>query len=361
MCGLFSASGLTVNLLTTKGTAGHVTADGFTTRYSTTSSILSGLGYSPALSEQTRRLAPEADVFHIHGLWRLCTAQALLVARAFKVPAVVSPMGAFAPAALRKSHFRKRAFWWAFQRRSLDGVTCYHATSQLEHDHLRAFGIRSPIAVIALGTDLPPLPLSRPRESPDRTILFLGRICPIKNLLSLVQGWRSIQADFPTARLRIVGPDDRGHAVLVARAIQDLGAQRITIEPGRWGAARDRLYQEADLVILPSLSESFGLVAAEALAHGRAVIASTGSPWESLERERCGWWVGSSPASLGQAMRVALSQSGLELAKMGQRGRRLAERELGWGKAISRFTQLYRWVERGGAVPEFVSIGERSA
>jgi glycosyltransferase involved in cell wall biosynthesis len=171
----------------------------------------------------------------------------------------------------------------------------------------------------------------------------------------LVSAWQSIQARFPEARLRIVGPDDRGHVETVRRAIQNCGAERVSIEPGVWGAERDQAYREADLAVLPSYSESFGLVVAEALAAGRPVIASTGSPWQLLQRESCGWWVDPAPEALAGAMADALSLPQRQLGEMGSKGRQLAERELGWSSRLPSFLKMYQWVLGGGSPPEFIS------
>ena len=358
LCGLLRSPELDVDLLTTHapGTPPRTEVrNGFPATSFPKDRWGAAIGKSRALSAELERIAGQSAVLHVHGLWRLCSLDALHVARRRGVPAILSPMGAFAPAALRHSRFRKLAFWHAMQKHALGGVACFHATSDAEHDDIRAMGIRGPIAVIPLGVDIP---VAAPRQlaaSPQRTVLFLGRISPIKNLLSLVTAWRSIQARFPDARLRIVGPDDRGHAKSVRRAIHNSGAERVSIEPGVWGAERDRAYRKADLVVLPSYSESFGLVVAEALAAGRPAIASTGSPWQVLQRESCGWWVDPTPEALAGTMAEALSLPRQVLGDMSSRGRKLAELELGWSSRLPSFRRMYQWVLGRGAPPEFVS------
>ena len=357
LCSLLRTAGNAVRLLSSEpsGAATAATVGGFPVQRFARPRLGNAFGYSPALVEATERLLPDAEVLHLHGLWRHFGVAALHAARKRDVPAVVGPMGVFAPAALRVSRLRKLAFWHALQEQALRGVGCFHATSMAEHDHMRALGIRRPIAVIPLGVDLPdPAP---PPESGDRgrTLLFLGRIAPIKNLSALAAAWCSVQEDFPEARLRIVGPDDRGHADALRRAAAAMGARRLTIEPAVCGPARDALYRSADVVVLPSLSESFGLVVAEALAAARPAIATTGSPWQRVEAERCGWCVEPTVAALADALRAALSLPAERLAEMGRNGRRLAERELVWSRVVPRFERMYQWLSRGGPAPEFVS------
>lgn len=313
------------------------------------------LGRSPALDREVRRLGGQADLFHVHGMWRLSTIYALHEARRRQVPAIVSPLGTFAPAALQIARLRKRAFWTAFQRPALRDVACYHAASQTEHDQLRDFGVGAPVAVIPLGVDMPSAFVPKPTPDDRRVLLFLGRISPIKNLLSLVAAWRAIQEGFPSASLRIVGPDDRGHRETVRHAVEELGAERVSVEHEVFGPARDELYASSDIVILPSLSESFGLIVPEALAVGRPVIATSGSPWQVLAERDCGWWVDPTVETLAGTIREALTLPSERLADMGRRGRELAMQQFSWPRSVSRFVALYEWVLGGGAPPEFVS------
>ncbi|MEZ5591148.1 MAG: glycosyltransferase [Gammaproteobacteria bacterium] len=50
------------------------------------------------------------------------------------------------------------------------------------------------------------------------------------------------------------------------------------------------MLESADLFVLPSFSENFGVVIAEALAHGVPVITTRGTPWKGLLQHGCGWW-----------------------------------------------------------------------
>lgn len=313
------------------------------------------LGRSPALEREVRRLGAQADLFHVHGMWRLSTVRTLREARRRQVRAIASPLGTFASAALQIAPLRKRAFWTVWQRPALRDVACYHAASHTEHDQLRNFGVTAPIAVIPLGVDIPPATMQRRTPGDGTTVLFLGRISRIKNLVSLIAAWRTIQTDFLGARLRIVGPDDRGHREAVRQAVQVFGAERVSIEHEVFGVARDALYAASDLVVLPSLSESFGLVVPEALAAGRPVIATSNSPWKVLTERDCGWCVAPTVEALAGILREALSLPSEHLAEMGHRGRELAEEQFSWPRSVGRFISLYDWVLGGGSPPEFVS------
>lgn len=110
-----------------------------------------------------------------------------------------------------------------------------------------------------------------------------------------------------------------------------------------FGEDKNALYRSASLFILPSHSENFGIVVAEALAHGVPVMASTGTPWEQVVTERCGWWISIDEASLEACLRQALSQDPTTLRAMGENGRLWMRRDFSWESIANRIVSLYRW------------------
>jgi glycosyltransferase involved in cell wall biosynthesis len=91
--------------------------------------------------------------------------------------------------------------------------------------------------------------------------------------------------------------------------------------------------------VVPSFSENFGMVVAEALATGVPVIASTGAPWSEIERHGCGFSVENDPQSLVEAINRI---SSVPLAAMGKKGRVWMEREFTWPSVAQRMNEVYR-------------------
>ncbi|MGC1399118.1 glycosyltransferase, partial [Candidatus Binatus sp.] len=91
--------------------------------------------------------------------------------------------------------------------------------------------------------------------------------------------------------------------------------------------------------VAPSFTENFAIVVAEALAHGAAVIASTGTPWKDVERVGCGLCVANDPASLADAISKINS---MPLAEMGERGRRWMAADFSWEKCAAEMIALYK-------------------
>jgi glycosyltransferase involved in cell wall biosynthesis len=110
------------------------------------------------------------------------------------------------------------------------------------------------------------------------------------------------------------------------------------------GQQKWELYRRADLFILPSHSENFGMVVAEALACGLPVITTKGTPWEALTQHRCGWWVDVGVEPLADALRAAMALDDAERCEMGSRGRRLVEHEYTWSIVAKQMVSVYRWV-----------------
>ena len=115
-----------------------------------------------------------------------------------------------------------------------------------------------------------------------------------------------------------------------------------------------RVYANADLFILPTHSENFGIAVAEALAHGLPVITTHGAPWKLIEEEHCGWWVPVSVAGVASALEDATRRSSEELVAMGTRGQALVKKHFAWDHIADEFIDCYRWLLGSRSKPECV-------
>jgi glycosyltransferase involved in cell wall biosynthesis len=276
------------------------------------------------------------------------------------------------PQSVRRSAWKKRLAMWLYMRRSLGEAACLHATSEMEAQHLREFGIAAPIAVIPNGLDTAPyhavshpaarawLAQARPELKDKRILLFLSRIHPQKGTEPLVEAWQAVHDAYPDWRLLMVGPDCLGHRAELEARIQRAGlADSVSFMGAIVGEEKVRLYAACDLFVLPSPSESFGMVVVEALASAMPVIATTGTPWRELRDVGCGWWVEYGSAGLVAALREAMSLSRLERTERGLRGRELVVWKYSWAMVARQMVELYTWLISGGARPDFVKVAGR--
>lgn len=314
-----------------------------------------GFGFARGLTTDLVALKP--DLVHLHGLWRYNSVAVLRWAINARKPYVVSPHGMLEPWALQQSRLKKQFATLFYQGPSLRHAACIRATAQQELESVRQAGYRNPVAVVPNGVELPPLPLPRlPRtHGSPRRALFLSRIHPKKGLLNLVEAWQAVR---PAGwELLIVGPDECGHLAEVQAAVRERGLEREIIFPGEvWGEARTRLYCSADLFVLPSFSENFGLVIAEALSCEVPVITTWATPWRELETHRCGWWIDIGVEPLIQAFRSAFAVAPEALHEMGARGRKLVEENYAWGPIGKQMLEVYAWMLGKGERPECVHL-----
>lgn len=318
------------------------------------SKFLYRLGRSP---EMRRWLQAEAasgtiDIVHNNSLWMMPNVYPGWVTRGTKTPLVVSPRGTFSEWAMKRSRTVKFLFWWSLQRRAIAHTALFHATAGSEYDDIRRLGFRQPVAVIPNGVDIPGPRLMEPSRS--RTLLFLGRVHPVKGVDLLLKAWSGLQAAFPDWCLRIVGPGDAGYLAQLRTLATSLTAERVEFAGALYGKDKTHAYQAADLFVLPSHSENFGVAVAEALAAGCPVVTTKGAPWSGLAEQRAGWWIDIGVESLRKALEEAMSKHPGGLAEMGARGRSWMERDFSWERIATQMMEAYRWVREGGTRPEWI-------
>lgn len=316
--------------------------------------ILGGFAVSTDLAQAMRRMASEVDIIHNNSLWSMVNVAAGWVVPGRRAKLVTSPRGTLSAWALNRSS-KKKAVLWPLQRRALTHAAMLHATSEVEYGEIRAQGFQAPALIVPNGIDLPEISLSY-STAQQRTLLYLSRIHPIKGIDRLLEAWAQVQDNHPSWRLVIAGKGDEQHVKEVTDLAASLQAERVEFPGPLYGEAKTQAYLDADLMVLPTHSENFGMVVAEALALGRPALVSKGAPWSVLQTERCGWWVDNDVPSLVEALRNVLSLERPELAEMGMRGRLLMEREFGWESVATRMRAGYQWLLNGGQPPACVRL-----
>jgi glycosyltransferase involved in cell wall biosynthesis len=140
-------------------------------------------------------------------------------------------------------------------------------------------------------------------------------------------------------QLAIAGWGAPSYVARLRQQINDLGLNRQVEMLGEvLGDAKRQLFENSDVALVPSHTENFAIVVAEALAHAVPVIASRGTPWSELEVKRCGLWVDNDPATLADAI---LKISTMPLQEMGQRGRTWMQAEFSWASVSKDMLTLY--------------------
>jgi glycosyltransferase involved in cell wall biosynthesis len=313
-------------------------------------------GFSPWMRLGLRRAVRGADLVHTHGLWMMPNIYAPAAATKFGVKLVTSPRGSFAEWALARSKWKKRAMWWGGQGSAVTNSDMFHATSESERADIRRLGLAAPIALIPNGIDIPDPRTRVGAGRARRRALFLGRVHPVKGVDMLLRAWKHVEAKFPDWELEIVGRPAGNYGEEMRMLARDLGLARVTFSGPLYGREKANAYANADLFVLPTHTENFGMTVAEALAASVPVIVTRGAPWEGLVTARCGWWIDRSDAILTETMASAMALPPGDLEAMGKRGRTWMEQDFSWASVAQRMEKSYRWLLDDEEQPAWLDV-----
>jgi glycosyltransferase involved in cell wall biosynthesis len=281
------------------------------------------------------------DLIHDNGLWLPHHHALAVLAGRLGVPRLVSTRGMLEPWALRHKRWKKHLAWMLYQRRDLCRAAGHHATSCVEGDNLRRLALGVPIAVVPNGVDVPTaVRPAGPAVDGRRVALFLGRLYPVKGLPLLIEAWARVR---PAGwRLRIAGPDEGGHRRQLEALIATYGLGGEVHLTGEVAVGeKAAVFGDADLFLLPSHSESFGMAVAEALAHGVPVVTTMAVPWPELAAQGCGWRIEPSVAGVAEGLRAATALDAHALDAMGRQGREWMLADFAWPAVAERMLAAY--------------------
>ena len=299
----------------------------------------------------------ECNIFHGNGLWELPIHFMAIAAKKRKIPYILSPHGMLEPWSLNKNKWTKRLALWFYQYNDLANAACIHATAQMEADNIRKLGFKNPIAIIPNGINLEDFPfLNHKSERPIRTVLFLSRVHPKKGIEILIETWSKLDVRLKNKwQLIIAGNGEEKYINLLSHLIKDKGLeQEIKIIGPQFGSAKLKAYQQADLFVLPTYSENFGIVVAEALACGIPVITTKGTPWEELNTRNAGWWIDIGTLPLTEALQQALQLTTEQRGKMGLNGRKLIEENYSIEVVTKKILAMYAFILYKTTRPQFI-------
>ena len=306
----------------------------------------------------------EPDIVHLHGIWSMALHRCAVTCRRLGIKYVIAPRGMLEPWSLQQKRLKKRIARWLYQDRDLKCAAALHATAESEAEQFRKLGFKNPIIVSPNGVNVPSNPQFPVPRSPFpiavRRVLFVSRMHPKKGVLELVEAWDklssvssvcSVVKDWCCELVYTVNGDfEREYEKKVKARVKELGLEDQFIFTGalndddKWEA-----YARADLFVLPTYSENFGIVVAEALWAGVPVITTKGTPWQELETWKCGKWIdlpeeGSNPSDwpmLVSSLDSIMLMSDDERREMGKHGRKLVEEKYTWDAVVKAMVKGY--------------------
>ncbi len=311
--------------------------------------------FSSALLSWLWQNAKHYDIAHIHALFSPISTAAATVCRWQQLPYLMRPLGTLDPADLQKKKRVKQLYAALLEKPNLAGAAAIHFTSQQESNVSERFGTDTPGLVIPLGVALPVLPARAAAKAaiyqqfnipPDCSIvLFMSRIDPKKGFDLLLPALEQLHQQQCPFHLLLCGanPQDRAYETHIRDQIAASSwAHQATLHGFVSGKIKAQMLSAADVFVLPSYYENFGIAVAEAMAAQIPVIISDQVHiWPAIQSSRAGWVVPTEVAALTPALKTALSEVE-ERQQRGKNARQCAIENYSWQAIAQKVTDSYQ-------------------
>jgi glycosyltransferase involved in cell wall biosynthesis len=312
----------------------------------------------------------EYDIAHIHALFSPVSSAAATVARWQKLPYILRPLGTLDPADLAKKKQFKQLYAALLERPNIQGAAALHFTSGQESKVSERFGVNTRDMVLPLGVVLPEFNCSDaeaqqiirqrygiPGDVP--IMLFMSRIDPKKGLDLLLPALEDLRRSGKLFHFILSGgnPQDQGYVETIGQQIETSVLKDCTTVTGFVsGDLKAQILQAADVFVLPSYYENFGIAVAEAMMVGKPVVISDQVHiWQDIKTSQSGWVTGCERSELTQALTEALADSA-ERCQRGENGRVFARENYGWDAIASRMLDTYHQLISGTDNQDFSSL-----
>ena len=311
--------------------------------------------FSPSLFWALFKNVKNFDLVHITGVWNFPVSAAAFWARVYKKPYIISPRGSLMKEPLKKkSSLKKKIYLYLFSKRDIKRATAIHFTTEAEKEEYLKAGLPINKSII-IPNGLEGYEIRNNYGCTDdkfrkrlgiaedaRIVLFLGRLHPIKGLDTLIPAFAEVIKKEPKAILVLAGPDDEGYGQKIKSQISNLKiSDKVIFTDMLLGEEKEAAFREADVFVLPSYSESFGMAVVEAMSFGLPVVITEGvgiSP--SINRAGAGLVINKDEKQLTEAILKILNNP--ELAKkMGENGKKLVETEFSSEKVAEKWIEEY--------------------
>lgn len=255
-----------------------------------------------------------ADVVHVQGLFSTPVPIALIYAKILKKKVLLTPHGTLGQWCLA-SGSRFKALWLKWLIKPFNSTTIWHATAEMEKTEILSVFPDAKVEVIANGIQLKEFEnfnifardvlvkkFMKKKLDAEKVIVSMGRLQKKKGFDILIDSFALVLTDYPNARLLIAGQDEGEENNLIAQIRKSNLEEKVFLVGSIGGQDKVDFLANADLFVLPSHNENFGIVYAESLAAGTPIVASKNTPWQEVEKADCGRWVNNTLEETAQAM-----------------------------------------------------------
>lgn len=310
--------------------------------------------YSAPLITWLKANAHQYDIAHIHALFSPLSSIAAKTCRKAGLPYILRPLGTLDPSDLKKKALAKKLYASLLEAPNIGGAAALHFTSAKEQQTAERFGHRPKDFILPIGVTLPELQdpnlpeqlkaeYGLPTDRP--LLLFLSRIAPKKGFDLLLPALEQLLAEGLDFHLILAGgnPQDPAYEQGIYDKINRSSLKAHVTRTGFVGGDRKRtLLSLADLFVLPSYYENFGIAAAEALAAGVPVVISEGVDiHKDVTATESGWVHQCSVESLVEQLRHGIKNPA-ERAIRSENAKRCAAERYGWAAIAQQLQRVYQ-------------------
>jgi len=331
---------------------------------------LLGKLFGPAQMREIRKHLKKADVLHTHCVWNPATLQIAAAARQMGVPYVASLHGMLDDWCMAQRSAKKRAYMSLGGRHFLEKAARVHCTARAELDQSKKWFPQGSEAIIPYLMDLEPYRQLPGRELAARrfsflesggepTVLFLSRLHYKKGIELLLQAAARLKGQRIRGQVALAGTGEPEYVESLKKLAASLGIERNVHFLGQVvGQEKISLYQNADLFVLPTSQENFGLVLIEALACGTPLITTKGVDiWQDVQASGAAEIVDQAPDQLADSIASLLSDESRR-REMGAKARPWVFETYGERNLIGRYEGFYAQCAGGSGPAASSESGE---
>lgn len=284
----------------------------------------------------------QPDIVHVNGIWMLQPWIAQRESMRLDIPTCVTVHGMLEPWIIRRHRLLKETALLLYQQKALKKAEVLVATAEVEKENILRLHYNPHVEVIPIGINAEDVSLKLSWQRKGK-IVFLSRIHVKKGIELLMDAVSGLKRELATSQVIVAGEGNANYVDSLKAYAAKMGIDGIVRFVGsvsheqKWDLLRD-----ADVLVLPTFSENFGIVVAEALACGTPVITTKGAPWRDLVNWDCGWWIDRDIDHLVEAIKRFMLLNEEELERMGRNGRKLVEEKYSSKRMAAEMLDLYK-------------------
>jgi glycosyltransferase involved in cell wall biosynthesis len=280
------------------------------------------------------------DLIHIHGIWSPLNTMAALLALKKKISYIVSPQGMLEPWSIQQKSLKKRISLFFFWKHILKKASRVLFTSKKEYLNFKKIDLTRNIAysIIPNGFYIYSK-IKKKTFVKKKNLLFLSRIHKKKGINELIDAFKEINPK--NWNLNIAGSGDLYFVELLKKkcGINFLN-KKIFFLGFQDEIQKIKTFNSNNVFVLPSYSENFGIVIAEALGCGLPVVTTKATPWSLIQKNNCGWWINTGKTSLKKCLQNVFETNNFKLNQMSVNSKKLSD-NYRWEKVSRKIRILY--------------------